>query len=199
MKHLGTRTLHTDRLVLRRFREDDARMMFDNWARDPEVTRYLTWPPHDNIDVSRRVLSDWISQYDKPDFYAWAITSKQDGDMPIGSISVVYKDDGIEMVDIGYCIGRAWWGKGITSEALDAIIRFFFNEVKINRIQARHDPRNPNSGMVMLKCGMKYEGTMRASGRNNQGICDTSIYSILAKDFYAGDTLPQGLREEYVE
>ena len=198
MKHLGTRTLNTNRLVLRRFRDDDAQTMFDNWARDPEVTRYLTWPLHDSIEVSRRVLSDWISQYAQPDFYAWAITSKQDGDMPIGSISVVHKDDDIEMVDIGYCIGRAWWGNGITSEALNELIRFFFNEVKVNRIQARHDPRNPNSGKVMLKCGMKYEGTMRASSRNNQGICDTSIYSILAKDFYEGDSFLQVLQEKSI-
>jgi ribosomal-protein-alanine N-acetyltransferase len=190
MKHLGTCTLNTNRLILRRFREDDAQMMFDNWAHDPEVTRYLTWPPHDSAETSKYVLSDWISRYAELDFYVWAITSKQDGDMPIGSISVVHKSDGIEMVHIGYCIGRAWWGNGITSEALDALIRFFFNEVRINRIEARHDPRNPNSGKVMRKCGMKYEGTMRESDRNNQGVCDAAMYAILAKDFYAEDTLP---------
>ena len=110
--------------------------------------------------------------------------------MPIGSISVVHRDDHVEMVQIGYCIGKAWWGNGITSEALNALIHFFFNKVKVNRIEARHDPRNPNSGKVMLKCGMKYEGTMRESDRNNQGICDASMYAILVKDFYADGILP---------
>lgn len=59
------------------------------------------------------------------------------------------------MAHIGYCIGRKWWKQGITSEALKAVIDFLFDEVKTNRIEARHDPRNPNSGLVMKKCGMK--------------------------------------------
>ena len=52
----------------------------------------------------------------------------------------------------------------------------------MNRIESRHDPRNPNSGRVMKKCGMIYEGTLRQSDRNNQGICDASYYAILASD-----------------
>lgn len=65
------------------------------------------------------------------------------------------------MVHVGYCIGKKWWHQGITSEALAALINFFFKEVKANRIESRHDPRNPNSGKVMEKCGLIYEGTIR--------------------------------------
>jgi ribosomal-protein-alanine N-acetyltransferase len=89
------------------------------------------------------------------------------------------------MVHIGYCIGQKWWNQGITSEALGLLIPFFFSEVKINRIEARHDPRNPNSGKVMLKCGLSYEGTMREADWNNQGVCDCACYAVLAKDFNA--------------
>ena len=184
MKHCGTQTLETERLILRPFREDDAQAMYDNWASDPEVTKYLTWPVHTSAEASRGLLRDWESRYAEPDYYNWTITLKAQGDMPIGSIAVVHKDDSTEMVHIGYCIGKAWWKQGIMSEALAALIRFFFEEVGINRIESRHDPRNPGSGKVMLKCGMQYEGTHREADCNNQGRCDCAMYAILARDVH---------------
>ena len=83
---------------------------------------------------------------------------------------------------IGYCLGRSFWHKGIMSEALQTVIDFMFTVVEANRIESRHDPRNPNSGGVMKKCGMKYEGTMRSADWNNQGICDACYYSILRNE-----------------
>jgi len=59
------------------------------------------------------------------------------------------------------------------------------DEVKANRIEARHDPRNPNSGKVMQKCGLQYEGTLKESDINNQGICDAAWYGLLRKEYYA--------------
>lgn len=156
--------------------------MFENWASDAEVTRFLTWQPHASVEVTRSVLADWVSSYEQPDFYQWAIVLKQLGDEPIGSISVVGMNENVSMVHIGYCIGRPWWRQGITSETLGRVIDFFFDEVGANRIESRHDPDNPHSGMVMVKCGMRYEGTMRSADRNNQGICDSSWYAILRSD-----------------
>ena len=92
------------------------------------------------------------------------------------------KDD-IGETEIGYCIGRTWWHKGIVSEALTAVIHYLFAEVGMNRISARHDPNNPHSGGVMRKCGMTYEGTTRSSDRNNQGICDAALYAILRSEW----------------
>ena len=183
MQHLGTVRLETERLVLRRFTIDDASAMFCNWASDSEVTKFLMWPTHDSIEMSKTILNEWIGEYDKEDFYQWAIVLKENGAEPIGSISVVLKDDVIEMVHIGYCIGREWWHQGITSEALSALIRFFFEDVLINRIESRHDLKNPNSGKVMTKCGLKYEGTLRAADWNNQGRCDSAMYAILREDY----------------
>ena len=68
------------------------------------------------------------------------------------------------------------------SEALKAVMDYFFDRVGANRIECLHDPRNPHSGMVMKKCGMKYEGTLRSSARNNQGICDACWYALLRSD-----------------
>lgn len=182
MRHCGTQRIETDRLVLREFSLDDAEAMYRNWASDPEVVKYLTWPVHADVDVSREVLKDWVSSYIQKDYYQWAIVLKENGNDPIGSISAVKVNDDIDMVHIGYCMGREWWHQGIMSEALQAVMDFFFDKVGANRIESRHDPRNPHSGMVMKKCGMKYEGTMRSSDRNNQGICDASWYALLRSE-----------------
>ncbi len=182
MNHCGTRILETERLILRRFRPEDDQAMYRNWASDPEVTKYLAWPAHKNAGVSRAVIESWVSSYEKDDYYQWAIVPKGSGGEPIGSIAAVRISEEISSVEIGYCIGRAWWHRGIMTEALEAVIGFFFEQVGANRIECRHDPRNPNSGKVMLRCGMKYEGTVRQADRNNQGICDACIYSRLRSD-----------------
>ncbi len=183
MNHLGTIKIETERLVLRRLDLSDAKAMFENWASDDEVTKFLTWPPHDSVDVSSRVLEEWIGNYADNKFYQWAITLKKD-DEPIGTISVVHMNEDIDTIHIGYCIGRKWWRQGITSEALAGIIAFLIEQVEAKRIESRHDPRNPNSGKVMVKCGFKFEGILRCADKNNQGICDAAIYGLLEKDYY---------------
>ena len=181
MKHLGTKTIETPRLVLRRFCLEDARPMYDNWASDPEVTKFLTWPAHSGVDISKMVLADWVAGYEREDSYQWAIELKSIG-QPIGSISVVSHNDRAELAHIGYCIGRQWWGQGIMTETLQSVMDFLFDEVGVNRIESRHDPRNPGSGAVMRKCGMRFEGTLRQSDWNNQGICDDCWYALLAEE-----------------
>jgi ribosomal-protein-alanine N-acetyltransferase len=183
MTHLGTKELETVRLKLRKFELTDAEAVYRNWASDPDVTKYLTWPTHTDVGVTLSVLSEWVNRYNDDKFYQWAIVLKSNGNEPIGSTSVVKMDDRIEMVQVGYCIGKKWWHQGITSEALCELIRFFFEEVKVNRIEARHDPRNPNSGEVMKKCGMIFEGTIKQGDWNNQGICDCSMYGLVKEDY----------------
>ena len=185
MKHCGTQTLETKRLILRRFTVRDADAMYTNWASDPEVTRYLTWPAHAGVETSRAVLADWTAAYAQESCYQWAIVLKDRADEPVGSIGAVDVSDDIAAVQIGYCLGRRWWHQGIMSEALGAVMDFFFDAVGCNRVAGRHDPRNSHSGMVMQKCGMKYEGTQRSADRNNQGICDTSWYALLKDERYA--------------
>ena len=179
LQHKGTQLLETPRLILRRFTVDDARAMYENWASDPEVTKFLTWPPHADLEVTGQVLKSWVEGYGQNDFYQWAIVPKG-LDAPIGSISVVSRNDKVRIAHIGYCIGKRWWHQGFTSEALRAVIDFLFDEVGAQRVEAMHDSNNPNSGGVMRKCGMKYEGTLRRSAVTNQGIlCDACWYSIL--------------------
>ena len=128
------------------------------------------------------LLRRWIAEYEKPDYYQWAIELRELGE-PIGSISVVGQNERVEMAHIGYCIGKPWWHRGYTSEALAAVIRYLFREVGVNRIETVHDPENPHSGGVMRKCGMHYEGTLRQATRSNRGITDAAMYSILANEY----------------
>ena len=155
--------------------------MFSNWASDPEVTKYLTWPAHQNIDITRWVLNDWISRYEDGSYFQWVIELKETCSV-IGSIGIVRLEEAIGEAEIGYCMGRAWWGRGIMPEALRAVCDYLFDTAGLDRICAGHDVNNPNSGRVMEKAGLKKEGIRRHGGKNNQGICDTACYAILKSD-----------------
>lgn len=182
MLHKGTVKLETERLVLRRYVPEDAEAMFRNWVNDAEVTRYLTWQPHGSIDVTRKILLSDISKYEELTHYQWAVVPKL-LDEPIGGVNVVRVDELCNSCEVAYRIGKAWWNQGFASEALTAVIQFLFGQVGANRIAAVYDTRNPKSGAVMRKCGMRHEGTLRQSGYNNQGIYDAAHFAILAEEY----------------
>ena len=182
MRHMGTGVLETRRLILRPFTVEDAPAMYRNWASDPEVTRFLTWLPHADESVTLEVCAFWASRYAERTFYQWAVVLRDLGE-PIGSIGVVGRNEPIDAVEMGYCLGRPWWGRGLMAEALGEVIGFFFREAGANRVEADHDVENPNSGRVMEKCGMRYEGTRRQGARNNRGLRDAACYAILREDW----------------
>ena len=183
MTHKGTVTLETERLILRRYVPEDAEAMFRNWVNDPEVTRFLTWQPHGSIDLTRKISLSDISKYEALSHYQWAVVLKSLNE-PIGGINVIKIDETCKCFEMAYRIGKAWWHQGFASEALSSVIKFLFEQVGANRITAAYDTRNPNSGAVMRKCGLSYEGTLRQSGCNNQGIYDAACYAILAEDYF---------------
>jgi RimJ/RimL family protein N-acetyltransferase len=106
MQHKGTQRLLTSRLELRRLTLADAEQMFAHWAADREVTRFLTWPPHATVDVTRGVLEEWVAGYGADDFYQWGIVLNETSEL-VGTISVVSIDDDVDAVEVGYCLGRA--------------------------------------------------------------------------------------------
>ena len=181
MNKAGTQRIETDRLILRRFRLDDAEDMYANWASDPEVTRFLTWPTHSDVDVSKAVLADWIPKYKDGGFFNWAMEYKDTGKV-IGNISVVRLIESIDAAEMGYCMSRAYWGQGLMPEALRAVMDYLFDVVGLNRVAACHDANNPKSGRVMDKAGMKLEGILRAAGKNNLGICDDVWHAMIRSD-----------------
>ncbi|WP_347563823.1 GNAT family N-acetyltransferase [Clostridium sp. 1001271st1 H5] len=186
MKNSGTVRLETERLVLRPFAAEDADAMYRNWASDSQVTKFLFWEPHKDVDETRGILEGWIQSYGSGDFYNWAIAWKEDESNVIGSLGVPQLNQKAGRVTVGYCLSRKWWRHGIMKEAFAEVIRFFFEEEGANRVEALHDTRNVNSGKVMAACGLKKEGTLRQYGWNNQGICDECIYGMVASDYFEG-------------
>ena len=183
MQNKGTKTIETHRLILRPFRVEDAPAMFRNWAHDSAVTEYLTWQPHVSEQVTAELLAAWEKRTaEDPSCYQWAIELKRIGE-PIGSISAMHVNESVESAEIGWCIGRPWWGQGIMPEAGAAVFAYLFDEVGLNRIAARHDIRNPKSGRVMQKLGMTREGLLRQAGRSNAGLVDEVVWSILKSEY----------------
>lgn len=183
MNHQGTQPLKTDRLFLRRFTLADADAMYRNWASDGAVTRYVFWETHPDVDATRAVLSMWVEQYAQEGVYNWAI--ERGGEL-IGSIGVVHCSTRDEWAEIGYVSGRAYWGQGIMTEALAAVLGFLFEKVGLHRVMLRHDVENVASGRVMVKNGLVREGTLRKEHRRKDGSwADLAVYGILCEEWDA--------------
>ncbi len=152
MRHKGTAELRTQRLLLRRFTPEDAAAVYENWAGDSRVTRFLSWPTHRNIGETKTVLALWEASYLRDDFYIWGIVFE--GRLS-GSIGVTAIDEKNHSCEVGYCLAFDCWNRGIMSEALNCVLRYLLEEVGFRRVEARHHVDNPASGRVMKKCGMK--------------------------------------------
>ena len=181
MNHIGTKTYETERLILRPFVERDAKSVFENWASDDEVTKYLTWPTHQNVEASLGYVRYCIQQYSNPSCYQWGIEVKNTHKL-IGNISVVSFIEELECMELGWVIGKKYWGNGYVPEAATKVLDILFDEVGANCVYARHDVNNSKSGRVMQKIGMKYEGILRQFEKNNQGIVDCARYSMIKSD-----------------
>ena len=181
MNKTGTQIIETKRFILRRFKVEDAEDMYSNWASDPEVTKYLTWPPHANVEVTKSLIKDWITRYENGGYFNGVMEYKETGKV-IGNISVVKLNENTEAADIGYCMSKSYWGQGLMPEALTEVIKYLFDVVGLNRVAASHDVNNPKSGRVMDKAGMIQEGILRASGKNYLGICDEVWHAIIRSD-----------------
>lgn len=182
MEHIGTKKIETERLLLRPFEFSDARMIFNNWASDPQATAYLTWSAHKSKWETEVVLQSWVAGYEQDDQYKWAITLKDRPTEVIGDISVVAYSEVRNECEIGYVLSPKYWGQGIMTEALKAVAIYLLQEAKFNRLEALHDVENVGSGKVMTKAGLRYEGTHRQYGLNNRGRVDTARYALLSED-----------------
>ncbi len=110
MKAIGTQILQINRLILRRFVESDAEAMFQNWASSAENMTYVTWNPHPDVEVTRNSIRNWVASYANPNYYKWAIYLKENPEQVIGDISIVTIDENDSSCEIGYVLGKAYWG-----------------------------------------------------------------------------------------
>lgn len=176
LQHIGTNSIETNRLNLRRFEERDAKDMYNNWASDPEVVKYLPWGPHQNPLVTQKRIGEWLQNYTYKNSYNWAICLKRDN-VAIGSISVEIQNEEEATCEVGYCLGREHWSRGIMTEALRAVMHYLFYEVGYEKVTARHDVLNIASGRVMQKSGMTFDKIIpHVSRRRDGSYCDCAIY-----------------------
>ena len=173
--------LETERLLLRRLNMRDAQDVFD-YSRDPEVARHVLWDAQRSIGDARAYLRYMIRRYRQNEPASWGIELKSTGKI-IGTIGFMWIQDDNRAAEVGYSLARAQWGRGIMTEALEAVIEYGFRTLKLNRIEAIHELTNPASGAVMRKCGMVHEGTMREKLFNKGKYVDVDLYAILRKDF----------------
>lgn len=169
MRHAGTQTIETERLLLRPLTPEDAPMMYANWANDPDVTRWLRWEPHKNVDEARELLTAWALLYPNGDYYEWGIVEKATGQL-FGTIGVFTSssaeperdpwpgfDHTNGVWEVGYCIGKAWWNQGFTTEALKAVVEYWFKNTDSSWLACCHAFENPASGRVQQKAGFVYD------------------------------------------
>lgn len=135
--------------------------------------------------MTRQVVAGWVQNYQNQNFYHWAICLKEDPNQVIGDISVVDQDEKVSACKIGYILSRDYWGQGLMTEALKAVLDYLSLEAGFNRVMAEFVTANPASGHVMEKAGMHYEGTFRQAKLHKGEIKDFSVYGILRADLEA--------------
>jgi [ribosomal protein S5]-alanine N-acetyltransferase len=173
--------LRTPRLLLRRFRMEDADNVFA-YARDPEMTRFVFWQAHGSVQDSREFLERTLQGYADGHPPVWAIEHVNDS-IVIGSCA--YHEVSIMNLrgEIGYALARRYWGQGIMTEAVRAALDYGFRSIHLNRIEARCDVENTASWHVMEKLGMKFEGVLRQNIILHGIPRDVRMYGILREDW----------------
>ena len=185
MNNKGTIELETERLILRKGTMEDSMQVYENYGKDPLVSRYVVWNKHNNIDDAINLMEKWEKSYEELNSYKWLVVEKETKQV-IGSITAVKVDDINKTVALGYCYGSKWWNKGYATEALKCVIKFFFEEIGVETIYANHLTDNSASGIVMKKAGMTFEGTLRNRmiDKNTNRPMGLETYSITKEDYF---------------
>lgn len=151
-------TFDSYRLRFQRPRADDAPAVFANWATDPEVTRFLVWQPHREVGTVAAYLAACQTGWNEGREFTWLLHERTTGDV-IGAMAA--RPNG-HRIEVGYVLGRRWWGQGYMTEALRRLIDECFRLEGIHRVWAYCDCENPASARVMEKAGMIEEGLLHA-------------------------------------
>ncbi len=169
--------LATDRLLLRPLHPDDAPAV-QRLASAYEIAENTLLIPH---PYPEGAAAAWIARPRDPDHHVFAITLRDGGDL-VGAIGLEAKPDH-GRAEIGYWVGVPYWNRGYVTEAARAVLGFGFESLGLHRIFAMHFTRNPASGRVMQKLGMKHEGTLREHEKKWDVFVDCEVYGILHSEW----------------
>lgn len=183
MKHAGTQAIETERLILRKYRMTDADDMYRNWVADPEVSRFWSWTPHQDVEETRFLLAGWIKEYSRLTVYHWVIVLKETL-QAVGSVFLDEINEAEQSVSVHYLLSRRLWNQGIATEACRSVMNFAFGIVGAEKIHSRHHVDNPASGRVLQKCGMHYVQTKYRQYPDCERISgDYRFYELFKQDF----------------
>lgn len=174
-------TLETGRLLLRKISLDDASDFFE-FASDPEVAIYTTWNPHQSIEQSRKTIDSILARYEAGAPGAWGITLKPSPKL-IGYCGLSHWEPAHRKANLFYFLGRPYWGQGLVTEAVQALLDFGFNRLDLNRVEANGHPENRATFKVLAKAGLQYEATYRQDFIKNGLYEDSEIWSILRREW----------------
>ena len=149
-------SFETERLRLRKPVMEDADVIFDKYAQDPDVTKYLTWRPNRSVGETREFLQASLVAWREGRSYHWTIVRKEDQEL-MGMINARVEN---HKCQLGYVLARAYWGKGYMTEALRKLVAWALEQPEISRIWSVCDIENRASARVMEKGGMRREGTL---------------------------------------
>jgi len=179
-KRCAMPVLETERLIIRRFRKEDLDDFYE-YPRNPNVGPNAGWKPHSSKQESREILRHFINNPS-----VWALVDKSTNKV-IGSIGLHEdrKRDHQNAKMLGYVLAEPYWGKGLMTEAAKRMIKYAFEELRIDLLSVYHYPHNQRSKRVIEKCGFHYEGTLRqASTIYNGNIYDDVCYSLTKEEYY---------------
>jgi [ribosomal protein S5]-alanine N-acetyltransferase len=177
--------LHTERLILRRPREEDAEALFHAYAQDAEVLRYLTWLPHRTVEETRALVRRALEEWEEGRTFRWVVVRRRE-DRPIGMVEL--RPDG-HRLELGYVLARRYWNRGYMTEAVQAVVTWALAQPEIHRVWAVVDVDNRASARVLEKAGMQREGVLRRwSVHPNLGPLprDCACYSAVKPEGEAG-------------
>lgn len=173
--------LETEDLLLRKPARRDAEDIY-RYASDPEVARYVLWDPHRSISETRAFISFLRGRIRSGDPSSWVVTLKETG-IVIGTIGFIWCSSENRSAELGYSFSREYWNHGYATQALKAVISASFRSMPLNRLEAQYDVRNPASGRVMEKSGLRQEGILRSRLVNKGEYVDVAVCAILRSDW----------------
>lgn len=184
LTHFGTKTIKTERLILRKFEYSDNEAMRKYWISDENIQSMYAEPVYTTEEEVKELLDKYIGSYEKQDYYRWAIADKETNEC-IGQIAYFLVDSKNHFAEIEYCIGSKFQCKGFATEATKAVIEFGFHEMNLHKVQISTKSINTQSKRVIEKCGFTYEGTLRDYFYTDDQYVGRLFFSIL-RDEYEG-------------
>ena len=173
--------LETEDLILRKPLRKDVKDVF-SYASDEQVARYVLWEPHRTPAETRVFLRDLRRRIRAGYPSSWVVSLRDTGQV-IGTIGFVWYSTDNRSAELGYSFSREFWNHGYATQALKIVIDTVFRFLPLNRLEAQYDLRNPASGRVMQKCGLRQEGILRNRILNKGEYVDTALYAILRSDW----------------